>query len=153
MPYTNNAKGYIQKSLTTGENLLYQGNVSLVSLIPYITLGLLLVLCVFSGDIIGFGLFIAGIIFWLIAAIKYYTTELGITNKRVIAKTGLIMRNTVEIKLDKIESIRINQGVLGRIFNYGSVIVAGAGNPHAPINGISDPLGFRKACLEIQEKN
>ena len=89
--------------------------------------------------------------FWASAAITYYTTELAITNKRVIAKFGLIRRYTVEMNISKVESIQVEQGLIGRIFNFGTVIVAGAGDPKAPIIGISTPLEFRKMFFEAQE--
>jgi uncharacterized membrane protein YdbT with pleckstrin-like domain len=80
--------------------------------------------------------------------VKYKTTELAITNKRVIAKFGFISRRTIEININKVESIQVDQGILGRIFNYGTLVVSGAGNPQAPIPGISDPIQFRKAFVE-----
>jgi uncharacterized membrane protein YdbT with pleckstrin-like domain len=92
-----------------------------------------------------------GILLWLIALARYLTTEMAITNKRVIAKFGFISRRTVEINLQRIESIQVHQGLFGRIFNYGSIVVAGAGNPQAPIPGISDPMGFRRSFSESQE--
>lgn len=76
---------------------------------------------------------------------------MAITNKRVIAKSGFIRRDTVEIDLHRIESIRVNQGMLGRLFNYGSIILAGAGAPQAPFNGISDPMAFRRAFVCEQD--
>jgi uncharacterized membrane protein YdbT with pleckstrin-like domain len=99
------------------------------------------------------GFYGLGLLFWIAAAIRYYTTELAITNKRVIAKFGLISRSTVEINLQKIESIQVNQGILGRILNYGSIVVSGAGNPQAPVPGISSPLQFRRAFIDTQENN
>ena len=94
-----------------------------------------------------------GLLFWAAAAIRYFTTELAITNKRVIAKFGLISRSTIEINLQKIESIQVDQGILGRIFNFGSIVVSGAGNPQAPIPGISSPLEFRRSFIDTQESN
>lgn len=131
---------YVEKVLTTGENVEYIGKVSLWTLLPYIAVGVLLL------PIYGIGL-----IAFLIAAVKYYSTELAITNKRVIAKVGFIRRSTVEINLQKIESIQVNQGVIGRIFNFGTVIISGAGSPQAPITGISKPLEFRRAFIDAQE--
>jgi len=75
------------------------------------------------------------------------------SHKRVIAKFGLISRSTIEINLQKIESIQVNQGILGRIFNFGSIVVSGAGNPQAPIPGISSPLEFRRSFIDTQESN
>jgi len=132
---------YVQGSLTNGEQVIYQGKVSVWSLLPLIILGFI------------FAMWLIGIVFWIAAAIKYFTTELAITNKRVIAKFGLISRSTIEINLQKIESIQVNQGILGRIFDYGSIVVSGAGNPQAPIPGISKPLQFRRAFIDTQESN
>lgn len=94
-----------------------------------------------------------GLILWASAAITYFTTELAITNKRVIAKFGLIRRDTIEMNISKVESIQVDQGILGRIFNFGSILVAGAGDPKAPIPGISEPLKFRRTFFEVQEES
>lgn len=151
MSYTTKATGYIAKSLTGGESLIYQGRVSVWSLLPLMLLGTAFVLMAVGQQELAWLIWF-GIYFFVLAAIRYFTTELGITNKRVIAKTGLIKRDTIEINIHKIESIRVNQGILGRILNYGSIVIAGAGNPYAPIPGISNPLNFRKACLEGQSE-
>ena len=132
---------YIESALTKGEKVVYQGKTSIWSLMPLVVLGLLFL-----------GLFGIGLLFWIAAAIRYFTTELAITNKRVIAKFGLISRSTIEINIHKIESIQVNQGILGRIFNFGSIVVSGAGNPQAPVPGISSPLDFRRAFLDTQEE-
>lgn len=132
---------YVESALTSGESIVYQGKVSIWSLVPLMVLGLILL-----------PLWGVGILFWIAAAVRYYTTELSITNKRVIAKFGLISRSTIEINIHKIESIQVNQGIFGRIFNFGSIIVAGAGNPQAPVPGISSPLEFRRAFIDTQER-
>jgi uncharacterized membrane protein YdbT with pleckstrin-like domain len=131
---------YIEQSLTKGEEVIHQARISWFSQLPLIVLGFLLL------PAMGMGLLL-----WVIAIARYFTTEMAITNKRVIAKFGFISRRTVEINLQRIESIQVHQGVLGRIFNFGSIIVSGAGNPQAPIPGISDPLAFRRSFTESQE--
>jgi uncharacterized membrane protein YdbT with pleckstrin-like domain len=93
-----------------------------------------------------------GLILWIIAFIRYKTTEMAFTNKRVIAKFGFVSRQTIELNISKVESIQVNQGILGRIFNFGTLIVSGAGNPQAPIPGISDPMAFRRAFMESQDQ-
>ena len=133
---------YVEGALTKGEQVIYQGKVSIWSLSPLIIIGLIL--------LAAWGL---GLLFLIVAAVRYFTTELAITNKRVIAKFGLVSRSTIEINLQKIESIQVNQGILGRILNYGSIVVSGAGNPQAPIPGISSPLQFRRAFVDTQESN
>jgi uncharacterized membrane protein YdbT with pleckstrin-like domain len=76
-----------------------------------------------------------------------YSTELAVTSKRVIAKFGFIRRNTIELRNDKVESLHIDQGIIGRIFNFGSIVVTGSGGTHAPIPYIANPLKFRSAAL------
>lgn len=132
---------YIEGALIKGERVIYTGHVSLWSLAPLIFLGF-----------VGLAFFGLGLILWIVAFIRYKTTELAFTNKRVIAKFGFISRQTVELNITKVESIQVNQGILGRIFNFGTLIVSGAGNPQAPIPGISDPMAFRRAFMESQDQ-
>lgn len=132
---------YIEGALIKDEKLVYSGAISLWSIAPLIVFGALLI------PLAGVGL-----IFWIAAFIRYKTTELAITNKRVIAKFGFIRRSTIELNISKIESIQVHQGILGRIFNYGSLVISGGGNPQAPIPGISHPMGFRRVFVETQDQ-
>ncbi len=132
---------YVDSNLTKNEVVRYEGKTSLWSLLPIIVIGCFLV--PFAGF---------GFLLWISAVLTYFTTEIAITNKRIIAKSGFIRRKTIEMNIPKIESIQIEQGVLGRVFNFGSIIISGAGNPQAPIRGISNPLRFRSAFFEIQEE-
>lgn len=93
----------------------------------------------------------AGIAFpiLLMPLIQRASTDLGVTNRRVIAKFGLISRKTVEQRIQKIESIRIEQGILGRICNYGTIAVHGTGGATTPIPLIADPLTFKRAVEAI----
>ena len=132
---------YVEGALVKDERIVYIGRVTLWSLWLPIVLGLVLL-----------PLFGAGLVFWLVAWVRYKTTELAITNKRVIAKFGFISRRTVEINIHKVESIQVDQSMLGRIFNFGTLLISGAGDPQAPITGISDPMAFRKAFMEAQDQ-
>lgn len=77
------------------------------------------------------------------------TTDLGVTNKRVIAKTGLISRHTVEQRIQKIESIRVNQGILGRMLDYGTIMVHGTGGATTPIRNVASPFAFKRAVESV----
>jgi uncharacterized membrane protein YdbT with pleckstrin-like domain len=72
-----------------------------------------------------------------------WTTETDVTNMRVVHKTGFITRKTFEMSLDKVESVDVNQSILGRILNYGSVTVRGVGEGAETIDTIASPLDFR----------
>jgi len=132
---------YVEKALVQGEQVLYLGRISLWSLFPQLFFGALL-----TPIVIGLFLLIP-------ALVKYRSTELAVTNKRVIAKFGFVSRQTIELNVAKIESVQVEQGVLGRMFDYGSIIVAGGGNPFEKVQGIANPLGFRRAFLESQEQS
>ncbi|MEQ6309884.1 PH domain-containing protein [Delftia acidovorans] len=132
---------YVESTLIDNEKVIYEAKISIWSLMPSILLGLFLLM--FYG---------LGLIVWLFAFIRYKTTELAFTNKRVIAKFGFISRRTVELNLAKVESLQVSQGILGRIFDFGTLVISGAGNPQAPIPGISRPMTFRRSFMEYQDR-
>ena len=84
----------------------------------------------------------------LSAYITYISSEFAITDKRALMKIGLIQRTSLEIFLDKIESIHVRQSIFGRILNYGSIIISGTGGSKDPFNYIPNPLQFRKQFQE-----
>ena len=131
---------YVDSVLISGESVLHRGRVSLWPHAGKITLGILLL------PLFGLGLVLLGWVY-----IIYKTTEIAITNKRIIAKSGFISRSTIEFSLPKIESLQVDQGVLGRMLDYGTVIVAGAGSPSLSIPGIASPLRFRKHFMEATD--
>jgi len=83
------------------------------------------------------------------ALIQRRTTELAITNRRVIAKVGLISRKTWEINATKVEGVEVDQSIFGRIFGYGTVSVKGTGGGIAPLRNIDDPVEFRKHVISL----
>ena len=106
-----------------------------------------------SGNV-SFGFFlllITGIACSYIAII-YYTSELAITNKRVLSKLGLIYRTTHELRLDKIESVSVDQSIFGRIFSYGTLEVSGTGGNVTPISGIAHPIQFRRELAKVLDE-
>jgi uncharacterized membrane protein YdbT with pleckstrin-like domain len=85
-----------------------------------------------------------GIPLLLVAWLSKRGTELAVTNKKVIGKWGIVSRSTIEQRLEKVDSIQVHQGILGRMLNYGTVTVHGSGMTSTPIPMISDPIQFRK---------
>ncbi len=132
---------YVESVLSAGEHVEYEAKVSIWSMMPLFIIGLLLV------PIYGLGL-----LFWIAAYLRYISTELAITNKKIIAKFGFIKRDTIELLLPKVETIQVHQPIVGRMLNYGSITVSGAGNPQTPVSGISNPIEFRKTFMDIQDK-
>jgi uncharacterized membrane protein YdbT with pleckstrin-like domain len=77
------------------------------------------------------------------AWIVRFTTELVVTDRRVVYKRGLIRRFTAEMNMEKVESVAVDQSILGRLFNYGTVTVRGTGGGMDALPDIEDPLTFR----------
>jgi len=76
--------------------------------------------------------------------ITYLTTEYGITSTRVISKEGLIRRDIEEISLSSIESINVNQSIIGRILNYGTIVISGRGTSKVIFKDIDKVVEIRK---------
>jgi len=77
--------------------------------------------------------------------LKHWSTELVVTDQRVIARTGLIARDTNEIDCTMIEGVDVKQGILGKLIGFGTVGVRGADGVIAPIHRVNNPTGIRKA--------
>jgi uncharacterized membrane protein YdbT with pleckstrin-like domain len=131
---------YIDESLVEGETILHRARVSWWSQAGYLVLGVLLLVVV-----VGLGFLAA-------AWVKARSTEIAITNRRVIVKRGFVKRHTVEINLDKVEALKVEQGFWGRMLNYGTIFISGAGTSVAPIEDIADPLVFRRKFMEATGK-
>jgi uncharacterized membrane protein YdbT with pleckstrin-like domain len=76
--------------------------------------------------------------------VRYVSSEFAVTNKRLVIKTGLVYRETLELVLTKLETIGVDQTIPGRIFNYGTIVVTGTGGTKEPFKDIAKPLEFRK---------
>jgi len=131
---------YIDDSLIPGETVLHRARVSWWSQLGHVVLGIVLLVVV------------VGIFFLVAAWIRVRSTELAITNKRVIAKFGFIKRDTVEINLSKVEAVRVEQGFWGRMLNFGTILITGTGGSIEPIPNIADPLVFRRKFMEATDR-
>jgi uncharacterized membrane protein YdbT with pleckstrin-like domain len=118
---------YVQSNLTSGENVVHEAR---FHWIIFFTPRAILTL-------------------WILPIIDSITSEFAITNKRIIIKTGLISRRTLEMNIAKVESVNVDQGILGRILGYGVVTVIGTGGTRETFQSIADPLAFRKAFQQL----
>jgi uncharacterized membrane protein YdbT with pleckstrin-like domain len=73
----------------------------------------------------------------------WWTTEIAVTNLRIIYKAGFISRSTVEMHMDKVESVDVEQSILGRLLDYGDVTVRGTGAGFEPLRMIAAPITLR----------
>jgi uncharacterized membrane protein YdbT with pleckstrin-like domain len=140
---------YLDQVLQPGEKILYRTTVSWTLLIPGLAL-LVLAVLVFAGlpasiwrDILAVIVGVPAIILLARAWFTRWTTEIAVTNSRIILKRGFIRRHTVEMHMDKVESVDVDQSLLGRILSYGNITVRGTGSTLEPIRMIDHPLRLR----------
>jgi uncharacterized membrane protein YdbT with pleckstrin-like domain len=148
---------YIDEILQPGEKVLYSTNAHWVFYLPaiaaWIVAAVLVVLSrmTLTDSVIWLCLISAAVIaiaalYWTVKAwFHRLTTETDVTNRRVVHKTGFIKRRTFEMALDKVESVDVNQSIMGRILNYGNVTIMGVGEGKETITTIAEPLAFRNA--------
>jgi uncharacterized membrane protein YdbT with pleckstrin-like domain len=150
---------YLESSLMPGEQIVHVAPVSLVSFIgSFFTAAIFLLVALAdlgagraSSAIVIFFFLFCSLMTLLSIYIRFKSVECALTSKRVVARFGFIRRETIDLDLGRTESIRLKQGILGRIFGFGSIVVSGAGNPQAPIPRIKQPQDFRKQFLALQE--
>ena len=146
---------YIDEILQPGEKVLYSTNAHWIFYSPAIAAWIVAAILLFmSRATITEGIILLCLSASAVAAIAAlywsfkawfhrWTTETDVTNLRVVHKTGFIKRRTFEMSLDKVESVDVNQSILGRILNYGDVTILGVGEGKETISTIASPLAFR----------
>jgi uncharacterized membrane protein YdbT with pleckstrin-like domain len=156
---------YITKVLQPGETVRFSGRLHWRIYIAPVLLLLIGVALVGAAaqlahaptqqtNFASFAAFAAGAIFLLYGAFAWCdrflqraSTEIVVTDLRVIYKTGLFSRHTIEMNISKIESVDVVQGVVGRILDYGAIDIRGTGAGFEPLRNIGAPLGLRNAIL------
>ena len=141
--------GYVTRSLDADERVMYTTRLFQPSLL-FAMWGCLIVGVLFSlerSPRVGiFLLVIAATIF-----LRIQSTELAVTNKRLIYKRGLLSRRIDEFSIRQIEGVSVGQeGLFARLFNYGTVYVRGAGVGLVSVKSVRNPLGLRRALTEIR---
>ncbi len=147
--------GYIDRNLLPGERVVYRTKLHWVEYAAkmfwfmlagiVVTIPLLIVyykkqpLWMITSPIPLFAL--AG---FLVAWIIVITSEFAVTNNRVLVKVGFIRRHSLEIVLPQIEGIGVDQGIIGRILGFGTIIVSGTGTTREFFIRIGNPLEFRR---------
>jgi uncharacterized membrane protein YdbT with pleckstrin-like domain len=146
---------YVNSVLQPGETIRFATDIHWKVYIPGFLLLLVAIAVYVAGSYLSAGeaafvvKILAGLVFlaaavWLfIGWFKRLTTEVAVTNKRIIYKRGFISRYTIEMHLDKVESVDVDQSILGRIFGYGDIIIRGVGASLEPLRNIESPIEFR----------
>ena len=142
---------YVERDLIPGEKLIYRTGLHLSVLVLPVTYALLLVAVgiasfLWRSDlmIISAAFLPIAVLIVLVAVFQRKATEMAVTNRRVIIKSGLLGRRSLEIMLAKVESIGIDESTCGRILGYGSVTIHGTGGTPEPFHRIAHPSEFRR---------
>ncbi len=88
---------------------------------------------------------LVGLALWLSAWFHRWITEISVTTHRVIYKTGFVRRHTVEMNMDKVETVDVDQSLLGRLLGFGTIRVRGTGQSIESLRRISHPIQLRNA--------
>jgi uncharacterized membrane protein YdbT with pleckstrin-like domain len=93
------------------------------------------------------GVCVLGLLLLLGESIRRHATEIVVTDRRVIFKRGLLSRHTVEMNVSKIETVDVEQGLAGRIWGYGTLLIRGTGSGFEPLVGVGSPIQIRNAIV------
>ena len=144
--------GYVERHLLPDERVLYKTRLHWVLYLKAMLLTLVgIVVAIILTRVsdppwawyAGVAVAVAGALWWLVRWIELRTSEFAVTSMRLIFKVGLVARYTTELLLAKVESISVTQGLLGRMLNYGDLVVTGTGGAREVFARVHDPVGFR----------
>ena len=155
---------YVEKHLIPGESVQYETKLHWIVMLGHATIAILLVLLAVAmpitwaslstkkkGHAVPGGVYLLALLclmvggtMFLAGLLRRKATEMAVTSKRVIVKTGIAERRTVEILLSRIESVAVDEPALGRLLGYGTVIVRGTGGTPETFERIYHPLEFRE---------
>jgi uncharacterized membrane protein YdbT with pleckstrin-like domain len=162
---------YVQKHLIDGETIIYETRLHWIMLIGPVLLGVLFGLTgagmfvlsrrTTAGPtaahetfmVLGAAFLAVALIFIIRGVLVRNATEMTVTNKRVFVKVGLAARRTIELLLSRVESIGVEESVIGRMLGFGTVIVHGTGGTPEVFNMIAHPLEFRTQVQQQIEKS
>ena len=142
----------MERHLLPGERVLYKTRLHWVLFVkPVLVLLAGVVLTILLRQVqdppwlwmIGGAVGLVGLLWGLVHYVELMTSEFAVTTSRLIFKVGLISRYTTELLLSKVESIGVQQGLMGRLLNHGDLTVTGTGGAREVFRRVRDPIGFR----------
>jgi uncharacterized membrane protein YdbT with pleckstrin-like domain len=162
---------YVESNLVPGEVLIYETRLHWIVMLWHMILGCLLLglpgvlllyyaltqtgieiktLHIIEGG--GVALLVSGVVAILMGMVRRNATEMAVTNRRVVVKTGLVSRKTIEMLLNKVESIEVSETPFGRMLGYGTIVLIGTGGTPEPFHKVAHPLEFRSQVQQQIEK-
>jgi uncharacterized membrane protein YdbT with pleckstrin-like domain len=144
---------YVDKILEPGETIRYRTTLSWTIYTPALLLAVGAAIAAVGAAayshyasvwwIAAAVLLVASIAAFIPAWLRRWATEIAVTDRRIILKRGLIRRHTIEMNMQKVESVDVDQTLIGRIFDYGNVAIRGTGSSFETLRMIDSPLKLR----------
>lgn len=161
---------YISKTLVPGEKVVYQTRLHWIVMLGHIFGAV--VLWALGGYVLwywyahpkiepmnrhvagygGVALLVVGLILLFAGSLRRNATEMAVTTRRVVVKTGLASRRTVEMLLNKVETLEVGEPGMGRLLGYGSITLIGTGGTAEQFHKMAKPLEFRNEVQQQIEK-
>jgi uncharacterized membrane protein YdbT with pleckstrin-like domain len=146
-PFDPGVVSYIDENLLPDEHVVYRAKlhgIIFARAVVVLVVGVVLLIVLPGVPLAGAVVLLIGIVMLVPPLVAYRTTELGVTNKRVIVKTGLIRRRTLELLLRQVEAISVDQSLSGRLLGFGSITLTGTGGVREVFHRVRDPLELRR---------
>jgi uncharacterized membrane protein YdbT with pleckstrin-like domain len=152
---------YVQRVLQPGEQVRHISPIHWIVYWPGVAVALLAVVAFWFSEtryLTGFwrytayALALVTVVLLIQEWLQWWVTEIAVTNRRVIYKIGLIRRQTNEMNTDKVESVQINQSILGRMLDYGTVTILGTGEGFETLHTIANPIELRNSITGTAHK-
>jgi uncharacterized membrane protein YdbT with pleckstrin-like domain len=146
--------GYVQDVLQPGEQVRRISSIHWIAYWPGVAVLLLAVVAYWLSETrllqgiwryAAYALAGIGVVLLIQQWLRWWVTEIAVTDRRVIYKKGLIRRHTNEMNMDKVESVQIDQSVLGRLLDYGDVTILGTGEGFETLRTVANPIELRNS--------
>ena len=147
---------YVQRVLQPGEQVRHISSIHWIVYWPGVAVALLALVAYWFSEtrlLTGFwryttyALALVAVVLLIQQWFQWWVTEIAVTNRRIIYKKGLIRRQTNEMNVDKVESVKIDQSIIGRMLDYGNVNILGTGEGFETLRTIPSPIELRNSII------
>ena len=147
---------YVERVLQPGEQVRYVSSIHWIVLWPGVAVAALAVAAYWFSETrllprawlyTAYALALFAVVLLVKEWYQWWITEIAVTNRRVIYKRGLIRLQSNEMNMDKVESVQVNQSVLGRMFDFGTVKILGTGEGFEALHNIAGPIKLRNCII------
>ena len=151
---------YVERVLQPGEQVRHISSIHWILYWPGVAVALLAVAAYWFGETrwlprawqyTAYALALVAVVLLVKEWLQWWITEIAVTNRRVIYKRGLIRLQTNEMNMDKVESVQVNQSILGRMFDFGTVRILGTGEGFEALQTIAGPIKLRNSTSPARE--